>query len=440
MALTRSSLRQVSYLLEVAPLASPKAVPSNAFRSSTQCFFRRPQRRFQSGRPAKKPAAKSSSVQGSDNPTAQNRLLGDLGLGNDNARPRSVSKEVHKVKETSPDQAVLERLNQVLSDAQLPLKRDRVVGEKQAIESLRICFDLARAFTETPTNEKLLTPAMDLLFDLNKLPAEEKIKAARARSETIQDPALQSIESTAYRIVADPKVFITPELLKMYVVFKGYMDKPQDLPEVFHLYANKPIPDPKSSPVKFKSASPDRPVAAIDLEVANAALDAAINVQDLPLCLDIIDKTVRTKAFRNHKFVSQGLIPTLGVVAAPFAAFVVASQFAVFQQHMTSSNATWVGFAGVSSYLLFTGTIGFVALTTANDQMKRVTWADGMPLRERWIREPERAMLDKVACAWGFKSSTRWGEEEGPEWDALKQLVGIRSMVLDRVELMEGMN
>lgn len=101
--------------------------------------------------------------------------------------------------------------------------------------------------------------------------------------------------------------------------------------------------------------------------------------------------------------------------------------------------ATNVAFAGILAYVGFTATIGMVAVTTANDQMDRVTWATGMPLRERWLKEEERAALDRVAGAWGFKETWRRGEEEGREWEELREWIGRRGMVLDRVELMEGM-
>lgn len=101
--------------------------------------------------------------------------------------------------------------------------------------------------------------------------------------------------------------------------------------------------------------------------------------------------------------------------------------------------STQVAFVGIMAYVGFTSTIGFVAITTANDQMDRITWAVGIPLRERWLREDERALIDKVAGAWGFQEISRRGEEEGTEWQTLREWVGLRGMMLDRVELMEGM-
>ncbi len=102
-------------------------------------------------------------------------------------------------------------------------------------------------------------------------------------------------------------------------------------------------------------------------------------------------------------------------------------------------SATGVAFAGIFTYVAATTTIGYVAITTANDQMDRVTWAIGMPLRERWLREDERGAVDRVAGAWGFKERWRRGDEEGEEWEALREWIGMRGMVLDKSELLEGM-
>jgi len=80
-----------------------------------------------------------------------------------------------------------------------------------------------------------------------------------------------------------------------------------------------------------------------------------------------------------------------------------------------------------------------VAVTTANDNMDRVTWAPGIPLRDRYMREEERAAIDKIAGSWGFRENWRRGEEEGEDWDVLREWIGNKGMILDRVELMEGM-
>jgi hypothetical protein len=56
------------------------------------------------------------------------------------------------------------------------------------------------------------------------------------------------------------------------------------------------------------------------------------------------------------------------------------------------------------------------------------------------MREDERAALDRIACAWGFKEIWKRGDEEGDEWEGLRQWVLLRGMVLDKPDLMHGMN
>jgi hypothetical protein len=96
-------------------------------------------------------------------------------------------------------------------------------------------------------------------------------------------------------------------------------------------------------------------------------------------------------------------------------------------------------FAGLLAYSGFAVSIGLVALGTANDQMVRVTWIPGTPLRERWVREEERAALDTVAMAWGFEEAHKRGFEEGEEWELLREVCGRKGMILDNPILMDGM-
>jgi hypothetical protein len=169
------------------------------------------------------------------------------------------------------------------------------------------------------------------------------------------------------------------------------------------------------------------------------ALDTAIEAKNLDAAVGIIENSYKTKAFIRSKLLRKTLAPALTFAATPLAAYILASRLSVFHDAMDAASATNVAFFGILAYVGCTATIGFVAVTTANDQMKRVTWAPGMPLRRRWIREEERAALDKVACAWGFRESWRYGEEEGAEWESLREYIGQKGMVLDRTELMEGM-
>jgi hypothetical protein len=247
------------------------------------------------------------------------------------------------------------------------------------------------------------------------------------------------LSSLAYAIVKHPPVFITPEALEQYVGIQACLGKPETFPEVFQLYANKPLPEEGSSPIRYLKQNPKKVANAISVSVAHSALQTAIDAKQLAIAMDIIESSFTTTAFHRAKFVRKGLLPATGLAVAPVAAYTIASQIAILQTTMDSAMATNVAFAGILAYLGFTTTIGVVAVTTANDQMDRVTWAPGVPLRERWMREEERAAIDKVAGAWGFRETWRRGEEEGEDWDALREWVGSKAMMLDRVELMEGM-
>ena len=133
------------------------------------------------------------------------------------------------------------------------------------------------------------------------------------------------------------------------------------------------------------------------------------------------------------------MFPAVGLSLAPVAAYVVASKLAMYQTTMDPAVATNIAFVGLCGYITFTSVVGVVAVTTANDQMERITWTQGLPLRERWLREDERAAIDKMAMAWGFKELWKRGEEEGDEWEHLREWVAARGMILDKTELMEGM-
>jgi len=339
----------------------------------------------------------------------------------------------------------VDRLVEVLRDALQVLESPIPPSERAVVDSLRTCERIARYFrtgadsTNSEPNPQS-TPAMNLLF------LDEKDEASRSSSQTatalvraIKDQAITKLSETAYQIITSPKVFITLGILELYVNIMSLLGRPETLSQVFSLYAKKPIPRPNTSPIQFTSPNPRAAASAVPMKVANTAMDAAIEAKNLPLCLDILNTTVCAPAFRRSKILKKAVVPLIGFSLAPLAAYTVASQISVYQNTMSPDAATNIAFAGILAYVGLTATTGIVALTTANDQMDRVTWATGMPLRERWLREDERAMIDRVAGAWGFKEPLKRGEEEGQDWAALKEFTGLRGMVLDRVELMEGM-
>ncbi|MCJ1391616.1 hypothetical protein MMC18_004480 [Xylographa bjoerkii] len=338
----------------------------------------------------------------------------------------------------------LQRVDELLADALKLLESPTAPDEMSVVESLEICEGLAKylkGIAESPqsSEEVKSTPAMNLLFLDEQDGAPRTSQSAVVLAAAIRSQAIERLSNAAYKIVVDPKVFISPRILEIYVNIQSLLGRPDTLSQVLSLYANKPVPKPGTAPIRYTAVNPASLAAAVPIKTANEALTAAIQSKNLPLCLDIINSSVCATAFRRTKIFKRAVIPLLGFSLAPLAAYTLASQISVYQDTMSPEMATNVAFAGILAYVALTGTIGVVAVTTANDQMDRVTWATGTPLRERWLREEERAMIDRVAGAWGFKETWRRGEEEGLDWAALREFTGLRGMVLDRVELMEGM-
>ncbi|RDL41978.1 Uncharacterized protein BP5553_01957 [Venustampulla echinocandica] len=315
------------------------------------------------------------------------------------------------------------------------LSQEKIPSEEETTRVLAQCEALATLIMVEPTEpiSDRKDRAGSALLDLDD-PSGSKTR--RGREVQLME---QDLSKLVYSIITHPPVFITPKVLDLYVKIQEILKDPQTLPEAFRLYANKPLPVEGSSPIRYTKQNPDKVANAIPQAVADRALQVAVDAKDLTAAIDIIDFSYATKAFRRAKFVRLGLVPSVGLTVAPVAAYGLASQLALLQTTMETGMATNVAFAGMVAYVGFTATIGIVALTTANDQMDRVTWAPGLPLRQRWIREEERAAFDKVAGAWGFREQWRRGEEEGKEWDFIRDWIGVRGMVLDRTELMEGM-
>ncbi|KAK3354819.1 hypothetical protein B0H65DRAFT_26021 [Neurospora tetraspora] len=251
--------------------------------------------------------------------------------------------------------------------------------------------------------------------------------------------AADKISDAAYAIISHPPVVITPLLLKEYVALQASLGKPRTLPHVLGLYAYKAAPKLSSGKLAYEERNPDMPKNAVDPEVAEMALDAAFDAKDLDAAVGIVENTYSTKAFTRAKLLRKALLPMTGLGLTPVAAWALAKNYGTWQDSMETVLATNVAFFGMLAYIGFTATMGIVATTTANDQMKRVTWGPGIPLRERWIREDERAAYDKIACSFGFGEVLRYGEEEGEEFDVLREYILSKGMILDAVNLMPGM-
>lgn len=335
--------------------------------------------------------------------------------------------------------------NEVLSKARTVLQSSTVPGAALVEETLQACERFATILAEEvqPGAQEVgaeHSPASNLL-SLEE--GQNRPKSQGRKEDPLSGPAksaaAQLVSSTAYRVITDPKVYITPKVLSIYVNVQSLLGRPRSLPEVFDLYAFKHIPKPNSEPIRYTTPYPNKPSAHIPLSIAKTALAATIKNKELPLCFDIINASVCAPAYRVSKFFRKAFIPLSGAVLAPFAIYKLSAELSTYQSTMDSAMATQVLFAGILAYVGFTATIGVVAVTTANDQMDRVTWATGTPLRERWMREEERMLIDRVAGAWGFQQRWRRGEEEGQDWEALREWIGMRGMVLDKTELMDGM-
>ncbi|KAK0656526.1 hypothetical protein B0T16DRAFT_425082 [Cercophora newfieldiana] len=269
---------------------------------------------------------------------------------------------------------------------------------------------------------------------------------AAAASQTVAAPPLQpqdvldQISDAAYAIVTHPTVVITPQILAEYVRLQARLGRPESLPRVLELFASKPTPRLSARNIQYLQRNPKKLESSINPVVAEAALDAAIEARNLDAAVGIVESSYATEASRRLRLFRKALLPASAFGATPVAAYLLASNLSIMQDSMDQAMATNVAFAGILAYVGFTATIGIVAATTANDQMKRVTWAPGTPLKQRWLREDERAAYDRIACGFGFSEQHRYGEEQGDEFKLLREFCLRRGMILDAVELMPGMN
>ncbi|KAK1477492.1 hypothetical protein CABS01_14959 [Colletotrichum abscissum] len=278
----------------------------------------------------------------------------------------------------------------------------------------------------------------------NLLSLDSNLTAAKSGSASIPSVSVKdtvdTISESAYEIIAHPTVSIGPQVLDLYVNIQARLGRPETLPHVFELYASKPKPKAVEGAISYVQQNPNRADKAIEASVAETALGAAIDAKNLDAAIGIVEACYATQAFYRQKLLRKALLPVSAVAAAPFGVYTLASNLSAFQNTMEPVTATKFAFAAILAYLGFTATIGMVAKTTVNDHMRRVTWAPGIPLHQRWLREEERAGMDDIACAWGYREKWRHGEEGGIEWDSLKEYLGLKGMMLDRVELMEGMS
>ncbi|EGX91352.1 hypothetical protein CCM_05510 [Cordyceps militaris CM01] len=253
--------------------------------------------------------------------------------------------------------------------------------------------------------------------------------------------ATNRISRAAWSIISSPDVEMTPDFLETYVRIQHQLGRPESLPAVFALYATKSRPVVENGIVAYRRTNPNAASRAVETAVVNMALQTAIDAKNLDASLGIIEAGFCVPAFKRAKLIKHGTAPAIGLLTLPFGIIGLSTAYAAYWQNtMDVTTATAIGAAGISGYLFVVGSLGVIAKLSHKDQMKRVTWTPGTPLRYRWMREEERAALDKVALAWGFKEPWRHGEEMGADWEGLREYMGYRQMILDRVEFMDGMS
>ncbi|PGH07971.1 hypothetical protein GX51_01411 [Blastomyces parvus] len=346
-------------------------------------------------------------------------------------------------------QEVLKEFNTITASPRVP--SDEAVSQflQRCSELVKITLSNSYKTASTPSREgdnSATSSLLDLDVENGRngtasalQTAPKKSKKAPSKNPNLQSKIATEISSMLNNFVRDPKIFISPDVLRQYILLQSQLKQADNFPEIFSLYATKPIPNDNGSTITYHKPNPKTVKNAIPQDLANIALDTAIEKKNLPLCLAIIDESFCKQAYYRSKIFRKAGLPLTGLATAPTAAYAAASYISTLQTAMEPSTALWVSFSAILAYIGFTASIGMVAITTANDQMMRVVWIPGMPLRERWLREEERAAMDKVAVAWGFKDPRRIGEEEGEEWESLREFIGMRGMILDKTDLMEGM-
>ena len=277
----------------------------------------------------------------------------------------------------------------------------------------------------------------------NHLTGSSESTISTVRTAKVMSPRENTaniVSRTMYQLLCAPNVFITRPILDVYVKTQCLLGSPQFIPQIFELFASKETPIQNTSPVKYKASSPKSPNNAIPQSLATTALDAAIIRRDLDLAIAIVETTYATSAYRANRFLRKASVPIAAGMTLPFALYKLADYVAYqVQVAWDPGMYKFVVLAACGAYFGTLGVVGFVALTTYNDNHIRVSWQPGMEMRSRWLREDERAAYDRIALAWGFKEQSRWGEEQGHEWEGFREYLGVREMDLDRSNLLDGM-
>lgn len=328
---------------------------------------------------------------------------------------------------------------QILEDTGIPTQEDvlSVFLKFHKAAELATGFSISQGTGQLTDSE---TAASSLLSLDGSSPKPSQAPPSQASSPIKSSALAEYISNAAFQVITHPTVNISQQVLEAYVVTQARLGKAESLPYVLSLYASKPRPRSKSGSIKYVTQDPHTPAAAVPTQIIEKALDAAIEAKDLDAAVGVVENTYGTKAFQRQKLLRKALLPTTLAAMLPWGVYTIAAGVAPLQHSWDHETATFVVGAALMTYVLCTATLGLVALVTSNDQMRRVTYAPGLRLRERWLREDQRAAYDKVASSFGFSEASKFGEEEGQEFRVLRQFLLRRGMMLDRVELMEGMS
>lgn len=344
-----------------------------------------------------------------------------------------------------PPQALPEAVRAELGKALQVFDTTQVPHESTIVDALRLCEQLAKSIVEeSDQSDNVAKPSKPTNTATSNLLALEDQANKQAPAKPIlktpvQDVLRDEISACAERIVMDPKTFLSSQVLGTYVNVQSLLRRPQSFPQIFDLYATKPIPQAGSSPIRYKQQNPESAKVAIPLQIASNALDAALQKRDLALCLNIITTTVATSSFRRAKFFRKALVPSIALGLSPAAAYTLAASYANFQDRLDPERAMWSSMLCFMTYFIMVAISGFAAVTTDARNHDRITWRPGTPLNQRWYREQERLFTDRIAQAWGFKDYLKRGLEEGEDWENLRAWAMTRNMDLDKAELLEGM-
>ncbi|KAF3932186.1 hypothetical protein ABW20_dc0109042 [Dactylellina cionopaga] len=272
--------------------------------------------------------------------------------------------------------------------------------------------------------------------ELTPEPIQQSPETIEAEKVARLNTPVHPLMDMAYHIMIHPYVFISPKVLSEYVKLASILKDPSTLPSVFKLYANKDVLYDASKPAKKQR--PNAAKNAIEYKTAKEALQVAISAKNMPLALDIIDNSVSTSAWCRQKLWTKFVPFTAAAGAIPIVIWKFADWLAQFQEQWLHEKAMAYAFIGFMTYYICTGSLGMIALLTWNDHMIRVNWIPGVFMRERWFMEEQRALADRVAMAWGYQEPHKRGLETGWEWEMLRHWAGVRGMIIDSSEMVEG--